>query len=301
MSQKTKLTVQPKAPFDFEATVCSHGWYQLSPFSWDKKKSVLSLVVQLKDGHLISLQISSNKSVENPLISVEIQHRQKLSQDSETEIIGLVSHILRIDEDLSGFYDLCKKQGAQWGGLANGKGRLLRSPTVFEDLVKIICTTNVQWGGTKRMARELVDIYGDSFYANPGLKSFPTAQAIVSDSFEQFKNNVNLGYRADYIYRLAQNVSTGKLDLDSFLDPEISDEALKKKLLAIKGVGNYSAASILTSLGRYNELPIDSVFKEFVSRKYFTGKKYSEKKAQKIYQVWGQWKYLAYWFDMEAG
>jgi len=98
---------------------------------------------------------------------------------------------------------------------------------------------------------------------------------------------------------LAKNVSDGEIDLESLLDPEIPTSELKKKLLTIKGIGNYAAATMLMLLDHYDELPVDSVFKEFVSKKYFNGKKYSEKKAHKIYNKWGKWKYLAYWFDME--
>ena len=58
----------------------------------------------------------------------------------------------------------CVRPAAVFGKSAPaGIGRLLRSPTVFEDLVKVICTTNVQWGGTKRMVRELVDAFGLPF------------------------------------------------------------------------------------------------------------------------------------------
>ena len=61
--------------------------------------------------------------------------------------------MLRLDEDFAEFHALCKSRGGVWQNINRGVGRLLRSPTVFEDLVKVICTTNVQWGGTKRMVR----------------------------------------------------------------------------------------------------------------------------------------------------
>ena len=71
-----------------------------------------------------------------------------------------------------------------------------------------------------------------------------------------------------------------------------------KKLLEIKGIGNYAAATLLMLLGRYDELPTDTVFRDFVSKKYFKGKSVVEKKAQSIYKSWGKWKYLAYWFEL---
>ncbi|KAA3614120.1 MAG: hypothetical protein D8M58_18165 [Calditrichaeota bacterium] len=293
------ITICPKLHFDFEATVTTHGWLSLAPFIWNAENAILSRVEQLNDGKLVRLNISATGSTENPTLSIEIHSTSIINEGNKQEVAKLVTHILRLDEDFEEFYQLCTQQNGTWNDIKKGKGRLLRSPTVFEDLVKTICTTNIQWGGTKRMAQELVDKYGQSFAENPTLKSFPKAEDIVSDSFEEFTQKVNLGYRADYIYQLAKNVSAGTINPEDFLDQQLSTIELKKKLLAIKGIGNYASATMLMLLGRYDELPIDSVFKDFVSGKYFNGKKYSEKKARNIYKKWGRWQYLAYWFDME--
>ncbi len=37
---------------------------------------------------------------------------------------------------------------------------MLRSPSVFEDVVKTICTTNTAWSGTRKMTAALVDNLG---------------------------------------------------------------------------------------------------------------------------------------------
>jgi 3-methyladenine DNA glycosylase/8-oxoguanine DNA glycosylase len=54
-------------------------------------------------------------------------------------LTATVSHMFRLDEDLSKFYALVAADGElAWCGL--GAGRMLRAPTVFEDVVKTICT-----------------------------------------------------------------------------------------------------------------------------------------------------------------
>jgi len=174
----------------------------------------------------------------------------------------------------------------------------LRSPTVFEDLVKTICTTNIQWGGTKRMIKEIIDAFGHPFAADSRQKSFPSAWDIAQKDFKTFNAKTNLGYRTDYIHLLACRICNGELDVESFLNPAIKTADLKKKLLAIKGIGNYAAATMLMLLGHYDALPVDSVFREFVFKKYFKGKSVPQARAEKIYKGWGKWKYLAYWYDM---
>jgi 3-methyladenine DNA glycosylase/8-oxoguanine DNA glycosylase len=45
-----------------------------------------------------------------------------------------VAHMFRLDEDLSGFYELVRDDELAWCAL--GAGRMLRAPTVFEDVAK---------------------------------------------------------------------------------------------------------------------------------------------------------------------
>ncbi|MEZ4614459.1 MAG: hypothetical protein R2867_02940 [Caldilineaceae bacterium] len=59
-------------------------------------------------------------------------------------------------------------------------------------------------------------------------------------------------------------------------------------------------------LGHYGELPIDSEYRTFVARHYFGrgdsgegdgGRNPTDQELAAVYDDWGQWKYLAYWFD----
>jgi 3-methyladenine DNA glycosylase/8-oxoguanine DNA glycosylase len=47
--------------------------------------------------------------------------------------------VLNLDEDLSGFYEAAVAD-PELAWAAQGAGRMLRSPTVFEEVVKTICT-----------------------------------------------------------------------------------------------------------------------------------------------------------------
>ena len=50
-------------------------------------------------------------------------------------LIRTVAHMFRLDEDLSGFYVVVgEDEDLAW--CAVGAGRMLRAPTVFEDVVK---------------------------------------------------------------------------------------------------------------------------------------------------------------------
>src|SRR5881296_130475 len=48
-------------------------------------------------------------------------------------------------------------------------GRLLRSPSLFKDIVKMICTTNCSWSATQRMVQNLVQKLGTRYGRWQGL------------------------------------------------------------------------------------------------------------------------------------
>lgn len=295
---QSNLSLKINPPFNFRQTVCSHGWKSLAPNIWDDERNILSRPEHLSSDKIVMLHIRSAEKNKTAEIQINVHHTGPLTDFEAEEIKQRVGHMLRLDEDFSDFYKLVEQKNDSNFDINNGFGRLLRSPGFFEDIVKTMCTTNIQWGGTKRMVGELVNAFGESFPGDKSLKTFPQAKAIASYSFEEFSSLVRLGYRAEYIYFLARDTGSGNLDLHVFFDELCSTEEIKKQLLSIKGIGNYAAANLLMLTGRYDELPMDSVFHAFVSKKYFKGKRVPEKKAAGIYKKWGKWKSLVYWYDM---
>jgi len=150
------------------------------------------------------------------------------------------------------------------------------------------------------MVKELVDSFGSPFPGDLSLRSFPAPESISAVSLEEFKNRVRLGYRAGYVYELSTRISNGDLKFNNLLDISTPSAEIKRQLLAIKGVGNYATASMLMLLGRYDQIPVDTVFRHFIKEKYFKDKQFSEEEGLRIYEEWGQWKYLAYWNEMLA-
>ncbi len=298
MNNRSRLTIIPTPPFDFRSTAYSSGWAELAPTSWDEERGVVRRVEHLGTGKIVILDISHKGTIEDPTIEIITTHQGKLTRDEQSEIQASVNYMLRVDEDLSEFYTLCRQRGGYWLKVTSGKGRLLRSPSLFEDVVKTICTTNIQWGGTKRMVNELVNVYGKTFPDDPSLRAFPTPTAIASVSPQNFADSVRLGYRTEYVYQLAQRITSGELDLEGLQNTDLPTPELKKELLVIKGIGNYAAATLLMLIGRYDELAVDTAFRQFVSKKYFAGERPTDAEAQAIYAEWGEWKYLAYWFDI---
>ena len=162
------------------------------------------------------------------------------------------------------FYDLAAQDPELGWVPAAGAGRMIRSPTVFEEVVKTICTTNCTWSATERMVAALVEHLGDPAPAarlGPLGRAFPTADAMASAGERFYKEVVRAGYRGPYFIGLARMVRDGEADLEILgraSADEIPDDEVERRLLALPGVGPYATAHVMMMIGRYSRLILDS-------------------------------------------
>lgn len=287
----TTLFLNIPKNFSFQQTLLSHGWYQLLPFDLDRENWILSTV--LKHDKPRSIKISEAEKQ----LKIEVFDNQ-LSAETETQILRDVQHILRFDDDLAGFYKQTKSEKSlNWIPKQNA-GRLLRSATVFEDLVKTICTTNCSWALTKIMVRNLVEKLGEP--THDGKKAFPTAEAMAQKPEDFYREEIRAGYRSNYFVELAQKIADGKLDVESWLNADLPTADLKKEMKKVKGVGNYAAENLLKLLGRYDGLALDSYLRGEFYKKHNGGAVCDDKQIEIHYERFGDWRGLAIWCDMSG-
>lgn len=283
------LTLSACPPFSLRAVMESHGWSQLPPFSADLQSNALTRVERLSTGQVIELKIQEAKGG----VSVELHDR--LSSAEREEVGQKVWWMLGLGQDLSAFHTLAREV-PQLSHVENqAMGRMLRSPTVFEDMVKVILTTNTSWAGTKRMVEAILTRYGDPLPTDPSRHAFPTPAQLAAAS-EQDLREAGLGYRSPFIHALAQQATNGDRNLERFKSDEIPTQKMRKSLMDIKGVGEYAAASMLMLLGRYDYLPVDTWARKLVSHEWYSGEPVGQKEVESAFEEWGQWKGLAYWF-----
>ncbi|MGI9056587.1 MAG: DNA-3-methyladenine glycosylase family protein [Pyrinomonadaceae bacterium] len=286
------LSFETPKNFSFKSTVYSHGWSVLAPFELDEENWRLSFVFRLKSGQN---PVPATIFEDSGKIIIETADKKLNFKDSE-EILSETAHILRIEEDFRKFYQHTNKEkNLKW--IAGKKaGRLLRSPSVFEDLVKTICTTNCSWALTKKMVSNLVEKLGES--AENGKKTFPTAEAMAEMPVEFYRAEIRAGYRSPYFAELAQTVAMGKVNPEEWLTTELPTGELKKEMKKIKGVGDYAAENLLKLVGRYDGLALDSFLRSQFYKKHNSEIVCDDKIIAKHYEHFGAWRGLAIWLDM---
>lgn len=285
----TTLNLAARPPFHLPAVVRSHGWYQLAPFEWDEAGGALRTLVRLENGRVLALGITAGGD------GVIVSAPGRLNRREQAEVAARAAWMLHLDADFAEFYALADAEPRLAHCRPKGFGRFLRSPSLFEDVVKVLLTTNIQWGGTKRLVAALVKAFGEAPAADPARRAFPTAERIAR-SRESALRRLGLGYRAPYLLQLARDVAAGRVDLDRFRDPALPTEDLRRALLALPGIGPYAAATLLGLLGRYDYIGVDSEAVSAVSRGFYSGRPVGAKEVEAVFGKWGRYKALAYWF-----
>jgi 3-methyladenine DNA glycosylase/8-oxoguanine DNA glycosylase len=228
-------------PISFARTIHSHGCARLPPATVQDEplvyqrafrvgERVVNATMRARDGKLV------------------VETARRLGRRDAAAIEVATARMFRLGDDLSPFYaQIANDDSLAWA--ACGAGRILASPSVFEDVIKTICTTNCAWSATIRMTRALTELGGGAFPA-------PSVMAQAPDAW--FREVARMGYRGAYVQTIAREVAEGKLDLEALWDKRRSDDEVEAALLELPGIGPYGAAHVMQLLGRHRQLVLDS-------------------------------------------
>jgi N-glycosylase/DNA lyase len=282
-------------PVDLARTLNSHGFADLAPTRLDEAAGTLQVTVRVRRGRPRRVRIGPGSRRRARVEILGPPASERVRQDVERG----VRKVLRLDRDLSGFYaELAEDPELAWA--AAGAGRMLQSPTVFEDVVKTICTTNCTWSATERMVNALVSELGEPAAAteDPLANAFPTSQTMATAPERFYRERARAGYRGAYLIGLARLVDEGTVDLEAMETTDRSDlpdEEVERQLLTLPGVGPYAAAHIMMTLGRDSRLILDSWTRPKYARMLGRTKPVPDASIRRRFRRYGDHAGLAFW------
>ena len=233
-------------------------------------------------------------------LRVEVLGRPPGAAAAETLSVT-VREALNLDVDLSPFYELAADDpDLAW--VTSGAGRMVRSSTVFEEVVKTVCTTNCSWALTTKMVTALVEHLGEPAAGAPKEgwrgRAFPTPEAMAAADERFYREVVRAGYRGPYLRTLARMVVAGDVDLEALgrsTPDELSDDEVEETLVALPGVGPYAAAHIGLMLGRYSRLILDSWTRPKYARLRGSRRPVADATIVRRFRRYGRFAGLAFW------
>lgn len=297
----TRFTITPPKDFVLARDVCSYGYFLLAPNRWNPDDQSLTTTIDTGT-RAVTLHITQPAADTRSRALTKLRGRTLLVSADATvparerrQLEASLARMLNLQDDaraIAAFHRVSPKFKKL------GRGRLFRSPTLFEDVIKTVTSCNVQWPSTIIMNARLCEVAGAS--SASGEKAFPTPQRLMRCSPAMLREQCRVGYRDARIVELSRMFSTGEINEASIMDPLTPDDLLRKTLLQWPGVGPYAAANILQLVGRYGHLPLDT---EAVRHgRDVLGFKGTPaqimKRVQKHFAPIGEHVFRAYWFEM---
>jgi 3-methyladenine DNA glycosylase/8-oxoguanine DNA glycosylase len=281
-----KLVGAGGEPVDLRRTLASHGVADLPPNRLDEETWTLETTLAV-DGRAHTLRVSSGR---HRHARMELLAGRTSTRD-RAALLATVRHMLRLDEDLSRFYALLAED-RELAWVTRGAGRMLRGATVFEDVVKTVCTTNCAWSGTVRMVSALVEHLGVE--GRHG-RAFPQAAAMAEAADDFYREVARAGYRGPYLRAIASAVAEGTLDLEELdSSSDLTDNEVAGRLLGLPGIGPYATAHVMMLVGRYRRLILDSwtrpTYARLTHRRTVT-----DKGIERRFRRYGDFAGLAFW------
>jgi 3-methyladenine DNA glycosylase/8-oxoguanine DNA glycosylase len=273
--------------FDLAKAVSSYGYYVLAPNRWEPTGSGVPAGGRLHRPLRYGPDRVVGTVIQQRGRRLQIRCNRRIAPAHQAGIRQQVIRMVRANEDQSAWWSACPVAARA------GFGRLFRSPTLFEDMVKTITACNVAWPNTIRMNERLCEHVGRD-------GDFPTPGELAGTSAASLARLCKVGYRAERIVRLGADVAEGRLDMAWFEQMSRSSGELFEGLLQIYGIGPYAANNILQALGRYDRVPIDSeTVRHFRKHHRFrSDPSRLSAVAQRRYAKYAPNQFKAYWYEL---
>lgn len=268
--------------------MCSHGWFQTAPFGWDPDAGILTRVEVLPDG-------PARVSVRAAPGGVVVGAERSLSAAAAAELRRRVARMLQLRVDLAGFpAALAAVDPALARDLATyGGGRLLAGPSLYEDVIKSVCGTNITWPQAVTAIGRIVTL-GTS-------GAFPEPEALLAAGEDRLRTLARVGYRAPFLVSLARAGAEGELARLDAAAPGLEGDELVARLRALPGVGPATAAYLCLLLGRYDRPGVDSATIRTAAPRWFDGRRPTPAELRARVAPAGRFAGLAlYWATMLA-
>jgi 3-methyladenine DNA glycosylase/8-oxoguanine DNA glycosylase len=235
-------------PYSFELTVHKPaGWWWSTP---DEafENGICWTVTRFKDT-LLGLKLKSTGTLRNPMIRCAIFSEMEVSDAEKQDITRMVKRALKTEEDLTEFYELAQKDDVLRDVVKDLYGmHTVGWPELFPALILAVTLQMAPMKRSNQMMELLMENFGDQArFDGKTIRYWPSPETIANSTEEELKAKAKLGYRAANLVAIATSLKQGFPTMDELW--AMAPEEAKKKLLALRGIGDYSAELVMPRMG----------------------------------------------------
>ncbi len=296
--QQRRLTLTPEPPYDFRLSMehmASFGTGARVNVFEDGRYSRLLEV----EGKLILAQVQSVGTVEDPRLDATV-HGDEMTDQTLKHVRDTLGWVLGGDTPLREFYAAAERDPVLAPLVEKLYGlKISQTPTVFEAFVQSIFSQQIATNVARIIGSLLLENYGSTMsHDGRSYYAFPTPEALLPGGIPGLRAIKLSNRKAEYILDVAAAIVDGSLDLEGLHN--LSDEEATKRLLALRGVGPWTAHwLLLRALGRTDAFPAgDLALRRVVAGLYFKGKKLTVAELEEFSEGWEPWRslYTSYLF-----
>ena len=242
-------------------------------------------------GKPMGLRLESLGTLMEPKIRCAVFSDEEISDVEKRGITFRIKRALRTEEDLDEFYEMARKDSILKDIIENLYGlRTLGWPDLFPALILAVTLQMAPLKRSRQMMEFLIENFGDKIsFDGKTVFYWPSPKRIADTVMEELKAKAKLGYRAENLLSIAKTLTGGFPTMEEFW--EMPPEEAKKKLLSLRGIGDYSAEIVAPRMG----FPLDIWSAKIFHVLFFGNEPESPREAiQELKKIaeerWGKWR-----------
>jgi DNA-3-methyladenine glycosylase II len=296
LNLKETYSIEAEAvpPYNFDLTLHKPaGWWWSTPD--EVFENDVCLTITRFNGELLGLKIWSTGTLQKPRIHCTVFSKANVDASEKQSITHMVKRALKTEEDLTEFYKLSQKDDILQGVVKDLYGmHTVGWPELFPALILAVTLQMAPMKRSNQMMDLLIANFGDQArFDGKTMRYWPSAETIATSTVKELKTKAKLGYRAANLIAIAKALQNGFPTMDELWAME--PEEAKKKLVTLRGIGDYSAELVMPRMG----FPLD-VWSAKIFHVLFFGKEpENPRKAipllkQTAEERWGKWRGYAF-------
>jgi 3-methyladenine DNA glycosylase/8-oxoguanine DNA glycosylase len=247
-TEKHRVEFSAVPPYNFELSVHKPaGWWWSTP-NEVFQNGALWATVRL-DSRLFGLKLVAAGASRKPKVCCSVFSDKKMIDQDKDNATSMVRRALGVDEDINEFYAVARKDAILRETVEALCGmRTVAWPELFSALILAVTLQMAPMKRSNQMMSLLISNFGETITFNgKTIAHWPSPEKIAELKSDGLRNKAKLGYRAENLISIAKTLRDGFPTTDELA--KMPPEEAKKQLMALRGVGEYSAEIVMPGMG----------------------------------------------------